>query len=173
MTELTNTQRAVLTAAAARPGLTILPLPEHIKGGAAKKVTTGLLARGLVREDGDNGTLVATDGGLRAIGIAPTPREPSANIARPAERRTGTTSPDEPDAPKTTTPKTRPGTKQAALIAMLEAPDGATIPEIAEATGWQHHTVRGAIAGALKKRLGLQVASEKVEGRGRVYRLTH
>jgi len=48
---------------------------------------------------------------------------------------------------------------------------GATVAEIAEALEWQHHTVRGAIAGALKKKLGLAVASDKVEGRGRVYRL--
>lgn len=57
------------------------------------------------------------------------------------------------------------------LIAMLQAPEGATIAEIVEATGWQPHTVRGAIAGALKKKLGLDVTSEKVEGRGRVYRI--
>jgi hypothetical protein len=40
-----------------------------------------------------------------------------------------------------------------------------------EATGWQAHSVRGAISGALKKKLKLKVASEVVEGRGRVYRI--
>ena len=65
----------------------------------------------------------------------------------------------------------RAGTKQEALIAMLRQPDGASIDEIIAATGWQPHTVRGAISGALKKKLGLAVASDKVEGRGRVYRL--
>ena len=54
---------------------------------------------------------------------------------------------------------------------MLRAPEGATIEEIMAATGWQSHTVRGAMAVALKKKLGLEVASEKVEGRGRVYKL--
>ena len=54
---------------------------------------------------------------------------------------------------------------------MLRAPDGATIEEIMVATGWQSHTVRGAMAGTLKKKLGLKVNSEKVENRGRVYRL--
>ncbi|ODN68457.1 hypothetical protein A6302_04237 [Methylobrevis pamukkalensis] len=54
---------------------------------------------------------------------------------------------------------------------MLRAPDGATIEEIMAATGWQSHTVRGAVAGALKKKLGLEVTSEKVENRGRVYKL--
>lgn len=66
----------------------------------------------------------------------------------------------------------RTGTKQAMLIEMLRSPDGATIEEIVAATGWQPHTVRGAIAGALKKKLGLEVTSEKVEGRGRVYRIS-
>ena len=61
----------------------------------------------------------------------------------------------------------REGTKQAQLVAMLRRAKGATIAEAAEATGWRPHTVRGALAGALKKRLGLIVASEKVEGRGR------
>lgn len=56
-------------------------------------------------------------------------------------------------------------------IAMLRAPDGATIEEIMAATDWQSHTVRGAIAGALKKKLGLEVTSEKVENRGRAYKL--
>ena len=68
-------------------------------------------------------------------------------------------------------PKTREGTKQTQLIAMLRRSEGATIAQIVEATGWQPHTVRGALAGALKKRLGLDVASEKVEGRGRVYHI--
>ena len=52
---------------------------------------------------------------------------------------------------------------------MLRAEGGATIDEIVEATGWQAHTVRGAMSGALKKKLGLTITSEKVDGRGRVY----
>ena len=65
----------------------------------------------------------------------------------------------------------RAETKQSQLIAMLRQPDGATIVEIAKALEWQPHTVRGAIAGALKKKLGLKVESEKVADRGRVYRI--
>jgi hypothetical protein len=55
---------------------------------------------------------------------------------------------------------------------MLRRANGATIDEIVEALAWQPHTVRGAIAGALKKKLGLQVTSEKDEKRGRIYRIT-
>ena len=58
------------------------------------------------------------------------------------------------------------------MIAMLRGKDGATIAEIVEATQWQQHTVRGSFAGALKKKLGLTIVSEKVEGRGRVYRIS-
>ena len=57
------------------------------------------------------------------------------------------------------------------LIEMLRAEGGATIEEITAATGWQSHTVRGAMAGALKKKLGLNVTSGKEEERGRVYRI--
>ena len=67
--------------------------------------------------------------------------------------------------------KTRDGTKQALLIEMLKRPNGATIDEIVTATGWQSHTARGAMSGALKKKLGLTIESEKVETRGRVYRV--
>ena len=57
------------------------------------------------------------------------------------------------------------------MIEMLRRPQGATLAEIVEATGWQAHTVRGAMAGALKKKLGLTITSEKDEAKGRVYRL--
>ena len=72
---------------------------------------------------------------------------------------------------KAKTPGTRANSKQAQLIEMLKIPDGATIEEIVKKFDWQAHTVRGALAGALKKKLGLNVQSEKVEGRGRVYRI--
>ena len=73
--------------------------------------------------------------------------------------------------PAPTKPRATGGTKQDALIAMLKRPEGASIAEIMEATGWLAHTCRGAIAGALKKKLGLEVTSEKVEGRGRTYKV--
>ena len=60
--------------------------------------------------------------------------------------------------------------KQAAVIAMLQRPEGATVEEVASAMGWQRHTVRGLFSGTLKKRLGLALASGKEE-RGRVYRI--
>ena len=69
------------------------------------------------------------------------------------------------------TPRT--DSKQSKLIEMLKRPEGVTIAEVVEALQWQAHTVRGAIAGALKKKLGLKVESEKVDAeRGRTYRIT-
>jgi hypothetical protein len=53
------------------------------------------------------------------------------------------------------------GTKQAQMIELLKRPEGATVAQIAAATGWQHHTVRGAISGALKKKLGLNVEATR------------
>ncbi|WP_366915013.1 DUF3489 domain-containing protein [Antarcticimicrobium sp.] len=62
-------------------------------------------------------------------------------------------------------------TKQQIMIDLLRRPEGAGIEEITAATGWQSHTVRGAMSGALKKKLGLDITSEKIEERGRVYRI--
>lgn len=119
--------------------------------------------------DGHGTTLVATDAGLAAIGIEPDEADTAPASATEAPLENRAPDGDAEAAHSTRTP--RAGTKQAALIAMLRAPDGATIGEITAAIGWQSHTVRGAIAGALKKKLGLDVTSEKVEGRGRVYRI--
>ncbi len=65
---------------------------------------------------------------------------------------------------------TKRPSKQDAVIAMLRRPEGATVEEVARATGWQRHTVRGAFSGTLKKKLGLTLASVQEE-RGRVYRI--
>lgn len=82
------------------------------------------------------------------------------------------------EAPVTADPSTetvartpRPGSKLAQVVALLEGEAGATIAEIMAATSWQQHTVRGALAGSITKKLGRTLTSEKVEGRGRVYRV--
>jgi DNA-binding MarR family transcriptional regulator len=58
-------------------------------------------------------------------------------------------------------PTPRTGTKQARMIELLKRPEGATVDQIAAATGWQHHTIRGAISGALKKKLRLTVEATR------------
>ena len=93
-----------------------------------------------------------------------------------ADAASGTKTPKEKPAKKTDSkPKAtgtpRKGTKQALLVGMLRRPEGATIGQIVEATGWQRHTARGAISGAVKKKLGLAVTSEKTEDGERTYRI--
>jgi hypothetical protein len=108
------------------------------------------------RHDEERGsmTLRATPLGYATLGIGDSP-EPAASV----------------DPALTKPVRRRSGTKQEMLIAMLRAPEGATIEEIMAATNWAGHTIRGAMAGALKKKLGLRITSEKVEGRGRAYRV--
>ena len=64
-----------------------------------------------------------------------------------------------------------PGSKQAHVIAMLKSPAGATIDAMMKATGWQQHSVRGFLAGVVRKRLKLKLGSKKV-GREWIYRIT-
>ncbi|GAA0306338.1 DUF3489 domain-containing protein [Rhodovulum strictum] len=184
MPKLTDTQSLILSRAATRPGNLAMPLPEGLHGAAAQKAVTAMITRGWLDEvdadlrrgeplwretgDGHGTTLVATEAGLEAIGIEPVAASAVATARRAKPQ------PDAEPAPTTDAPKPvaiRAGTKQAQIIALLQRPEGASIAEIVEATSWQAHTARGAISGALKKKLGLPVTSEKVEGRGTVYSL--
>lgn len=67
--------------------------------------------------------------------------------------------------------KARAESKQAGFIAAMRTAKGISIAEAAERFGWQKHTVRGAVAGALRKKLGLKVEAERDEKRGTVYRI--
>ena len=166
MTDLTDTQSLILGTACARENGLIFPVTANLKGGAVGNICKSLLKRGLIEEipaadpdtvwwHGDAGplTLRATPLAYSALGVG------AVEGAAPAAQT------------DLTLPNRRNGTKQAQLIAMLCAPEGATIVEIMAALDWAAHTIRGAMAGALKKKLGLEVTSEKVEGRGRVYAL--
>jgi Protein of unknown function (DUF3489) len=198
MTKLSDTQAVILSAAAQREDGAVLPLPETLKirGGAVDRVLGSLRAKGLIEHRGsrrgDNPPpLRITRAGLAAIGIEP---EDAGDIGRGATEgarladaanlegraRSGAPADTQPDAAATRTP--RAGTKQALMIALLKRPEGATVEQIAAATGWQHHTIRGAISGALKKKLGLAVETTRnrevgpnatgAKGSSTVYRIT-
>ena len=150
--QLTTTQRTLLEAAAKHPQKKLAVFPDNLKGGARIKVLTALLNAQLIEASTEEaGVFVATNTGLQKIGIT-----------------IQSTTPSPMQAPRTT----RGGTKQAVLIDLLKRPKGATLTQMTEATGWQIHTVRGAMAGALKKKLGLEITSEKQPGTDRVYRIT-
>ncbi len=192
MPKLTDTQLVILSAAAKRDGGAVLPLPKSLKinKAAATKTMKSLIDRGLIAEqpaakddevwreveDGGRLKLVITDVGLEAIGAdtddRPEPK-PATAKAQPKKRkpRTDRLASGRQTKTETSTAGVRPGTKQALLIDLLKRKRGATIAELVAATGWQSHSVRGAISGALKKKLGLTVESEVFEGRGRVYRI--
>ncbi len=176
MIKLSETQTIILSAGAQRPDKIALPLPKGLAGAAAKMAVTKMIERGWLQEveanlwrneplwretgDGHGTTLIVTDAGLLAIGTEPVVVKTVVAIREHAKA--------EPVAKR---PTLRPGTKQAMLIAMLQRPEGAAISEIVAETGWQAHTVRGAISGALKKKQGLLISSERVTSRGSVYRL--
>ena len=156
-TNLTPAQHAILAYARENAAGRIAWFPDHIKGGARAKVLEGLRARALIEQAGAD--LVIAPAGYAALGVkppkveAPVTDSPDTTAAEPAPRRT------------------RDNSKQAQVIAMLKRPEGATIAQICEVTGWQQHTVRGTFAGAFKKKLGLALASEKAQGGQRVYRI--
>ena len=186
MATLTDTQALILSRASTRPGNLALPLPDGLHGAAANKVVTLMVGRGwleevnpehrrgapLWRETGDGGgtTLIATAAGLEAIGIEPVVARAVTGARKARLVADGKpTAPGPEDAPKPVIP--RAGTRQAQIIALLQRPEGAAIAEIVAETGWVAHSVRGMVSGTLKKKLGLPITSEKVAGRGTVYRL--
>ena len=166
--KLTETQTTILRAAAGRPDGNIEPLPPNVRGGARAKVIEGLLTRCLVIDA--DGRHLLTDAGYAAVGKQ-----------RPVPK--GVQKMDAPDALtkreathalqklEVTAPTIRPGTKLAAIIDAMRNPDGATVAQMMADTGWQAHTVRGAISGMVRKRLGYEVVTEKGADGLRAYRI--
>ncbi len=192
-TKLTDAQRVILAAAGARETGIVLPVPNSLGNnrGTLGVILKSLLTRELIaerpvqpseevwRETEELGrtTLVISAEGLRLMGIEPTGQviehdanssSVSPNQGSTAELGANSSNP-EPKAGGSTFPKG--GTKLGTMIAALRRPQGATIPELMRATGWQAHSVRGAMSGNLKKKLNLEVTSEVIENRGRVYRI--
>ena len=157
--------------------------PKTLPAAARNAVFRSMLKNGLLaecaapreclglawREDADGARIALriTDAGLRAIGVQPGEEGGAAAGSRPDESadaleaeapQTGQPSDADraPSPPRPAPRKPREGTKREVVLAMLRRPGGATVAQIAEATGWAPHTVRGFFAG-LKKN-GVQVA---------------
>jgi len=178
--QLTPAQHAILAYAIEHTGGKIEWFPGNIKGSARTKLLEGLFNRALITRDSQDWYVAAE--GYDALGL---PRPGS------DEKHSGTfeahldriianaeEAQEKQDAAKRLLkvgvegkPRTRANSKQAQVIEMLRRPEGATINQICAATGWQAHTVRGTFAGALKKKLGLTLTSEKPEGGERIYRV--
>ncbi len=148
--KLTDTQTLILNAAIQSSGGQLSWFPDSLKGGARDKVLGSLLRQGLIQIDGESHRV--TELAYEALGLP----VPPASIE-----------------PIKAAPRTRENTKQAQIIAMLQRPEGATINQIIEVTGWQPHTVRGTLTGAFKKKLGLLIVSEKDSKANRVYRIAY
>ena len=164
-TQLTPAQYAILAHAYQHTEGKISWFPDNIKGGARKKVIDGLFKRALITYDGTDWFIAAE--GYDALGL---PRPGPVTMADP-EIEAAVTAIETAARAETKTPRTRDNSKQAQVIAMLKRPEGATIAQICEATGWQAHTVRGTFAGAFKKKLGLDITSTKQEGGERIYQI--
>jgi hypothetical protein len=178
--KLTDTQRQVLENAANQPDGRVTWFPDGVKGGARQKVIAGLFNKALITSNGGQDWFVAAEG-YDALGRArptPTSTHPDPEVEAAVSAAEANWAQEKQEAAKQLIkagvegkPRTRDNSKQATVIQMLQRPEGATIQQIMDATGWQAHTVRGTFAGAFKKKLGLNLASEKVEGNDRVYRI--
>ncbi len=164
MSKLSDTQAVLLSAAAARPDLSVLPAPDtlKVKGAALERTLAAMLRRGLIaksavnargnargRAGGDN--LIITAAGLAAIGVSDPNRRSAAE-----ETVTGASAPA-PIAPD------RPGGKMGTLLDAVSRPGGATIGDLTTASGWLPHTTRAALT-RLRQR-GFDVRLATADGR--------
>ena len=155
--KLSPAQSLLLRTAARRPDGRVIP-PDTLRGGARVKVLTSMLKRGWIEpaEDGH----VMTDAGYAAIGQQ---RPMPPDEVQPMDATD--------DLQLLEGIPIRPGTKIAALVMALRRPQGATSLQLMLTTGWQPHTVRGAISGMLRKKLGLNVVLTHNDSGERVYRV--
>jgi hypothetical protein len=155
--KLTPTQALLLRAAARRADGRVIP-PANLRGGAWVKAMTALMRREWIKASA--GGYVLTDAGYAMAGRKrPAPSEDLPTL-------------DAPDALQLLEGiPVRPGTKLAALVMALRRPQGATNLQLMLATGWQPHSVRGAISGMLRKKLGLNVVLAHNDTDERVYRV--
>ena len=157
---LTDNQKSIVLHAANETNGEIRWFPEHIHGGAQQKILQSLASKRLITQLDDTWRL--TDLCYQELRL-PARVQLDAEIA------------DIPVFVKSNKSdlgnKPVRQTKQQIMIDLLSRDEGASIPELMDATGWQQHTVRGALSGTLKKRLGLEIESIKTSVSDRTYRI--
>lgn len=176
MTQLNDAQRAILIAAADADDQTTLA-PE-----GESQAARGLIRRGLLismpQSHGPSRLLITT-AGLEAIGVcedgeanppAEAAAEPAASKAAKGAKTPKVKAKAVSQAAAAAKPAVKPANKLDTLAALLSRPEGATLEAMQAATGWQAHSVRGALSGSIKKRPGIALLSERTET-GRIYRI--
>lgn len=190
--QLSPSQQLILSHAANNTDGKLLWFPDNIKGGARKKVLDSLFKHAFITPLGDDWFVAAE--GYDALGLhRPDPitvakHDTIIAKAEAAQHGASQVLADEVDggdpteaeiavsneidpATQPKTPRTHGHSKQAQVIEMLRRPQGATVAQICASTGWQAHSVRGSLSGAIKKKLGLNVVSTKTVSGDRVYRI--
>ena len=191
MTKITEAQRELLTQAAADPE-GVVDMPEDAKigrplmkhglaislpvtgGGSRLLITTA--GRALLGEaDAASASQAAAEEHSPELKPNGGPEGPSEAASPPVSAGLQGEAGGEENTPADETmapnpPKPPPGGKLGKLVELLQRPSGATLEEMVAATGWQAHSVRGAMSGGLKKKQGLTITSTKTDGT-RVYRI--
>jgi len=196
--KLSDTQQLILSSASQRTDHAAI-LPANLKGGAAKKVIDKLLNEKLLQElrakdempvwrRGDDNrpySLRITKAGLRAIEVedvaaahpveavteevpaeAKFPERSNRARRRGVKKAAGASA----KATKASSDRTGPVSKQDRIVVLLRRPEGATLDVLVKETEWQKHSVRGFLAGTVRKKLKLPLLSGKVDG-VRTYRI--
>ena len=161
--KLSDTQVFVLNAAADHPQGRVEAFPDSVKGGARTKVIDGLTARGWIKSVGAH--LKITKAGFAAIGRdKPVAKVELSDAATNSTEKVAKA----PRAPKADKPiKVKAPSKQDLMTELMSREGGVAIGELITATGWQPHSVRGALS-TLNKHLGGTIHSAKCDGQ-RVY----
>lgn len=164
--QLTPAQHAILAYAVNHAEGKIVWFPPNINGGARKKVLNSMFNHALITPFGGDWFVAAE--GYDAMGMSR-----PCNKEQPKPAAIAESKPAEAVVPEQAQSKTskRQNSKQAQVIAMLRMPEGATIPQICAATGWQQHSVRGMFSGVFKKKLGLTIVSVRADAGDRAYRI--
>jgi len=172
MTKLNDTQLVILSAASRRRDFSVYPLPRSVKRCDGPKILKQLLTKELIEEaeavgdapvwrqheDGYGVTLVLADGGFKALGVARESTEPLPKAKKTKQKQVSAS-------------EMSSSSKLERLVGMLKSNEGASIEEIAKTFGWLPHTVRAVLSVSVKRKLGLTLTKERIDGRGTIYRI--